>query len=122
VHHDDIRKRLCALVSRVGVTRYASVVPHDCFCGDKLVIPNPIVDEQIVTYIENAVDAQLHRDAGDDMHMSVSDEINMYKRFYEQAEDARYFLSVQLQDTKRQMFLVQQDLHALHDQIAADAL
>jgi hypothetical protein len=49
-------ERLCALASRVSKTQFENRIPSDCLCAKRSPHDTPpVIDEQVVAFIENAV-------------------------------------------------------------------
>jgi len=62
MNKDQVIKRLCALSSNVGSRKFKSSIPHDCFCEDgKNSCFSFQFDEQIIEFIEQAVNEKLNR-------------------------------------------------------------
>ncbi len=64
MNRDEVLNRLCAVVTKVGVSVFDSTCPHDCFCpsGEMLSrasIRFHSVDEEIVRFIEDAIDEKI---------------------------------------------------------------
>ena len=80
-------QRLCALVREVERRGFSDSLPHDCFCGDNPENTNPVIAEEIVDFIEQAIMDRLRkkRDTSDRVFLSYE---------YERVRDAVAFLSV----------------------------
>ena len=55
----DFTYRLCRIVTTVGSVHFNGKLAHDCFCVAGLCIPDPVVDDKIIKFIEDAVNEKI---------------------------------------------------------------
>ena len=53
---DEVIERLCKLVTKVGEQEFNHKHMHDCFCGENATFPFEGVDEEVIAFIEKAVE------------------------------------------------------------------
>jgi len=58
----EVIERMCALASKVGTVRFNNTKAHDCFCGLGAMGFDYQFEEEILDFIEDAVDKALAQD------------------------------------------------------------
>ena len=54
-------QRMCALTDRVATEVFDNVMAADCFCGHNPFFGHQVTDDEVVCFIENAVDAAMRK-------------------------------------------------------------
>jgi hypothetical protein len=62
MNQQDVIRKLCVIVSRIGADHYKSELPHDCFCADSPAARFQQVHPDLLTFVENAVNEKIARD------------------------------------------------------------